>query len=126
MTDVTKIVKDAAYITVGLGVIGFQKAQVRRQELRKQLDAQLVDARQQLAKLADRDQLKVVEDRFKVVEERFEDLEERFEQLLDGLEDRLPEQAREVLKQGREAVKEAQGQVRALVARANRTGTQAA
>lgn len=29
--------KDALYVSVGLGVIAFQKAQVRRQELRSQL-----------------------------------------------------------------------------------------
>ncbi len=35
--DLSKTLKDAAYITVGLGVIAFQKAQVQRQELRNQL-----------------------------------------------------------------------------------------
>ena len=33
MADLPKTLKDAAYVTIGLGVIGFQKAQVRRQEL---------------------------------------------------------------------------------------------
>lgn len=35
--DINRTVRDGFYVTVGLGVIAFQKAQVRRQELRKQL-----------------------------------------------------------------------------------------
>ena len=38
---VTDSLKDAAYVTIGLGVLGFQKAQVRRNELTKQLEAQI-------------------------------------------------------------------------------------
>jgi hypothetical protein len=37
LDDIQKAVRDCFYITVGLGVIAFQKAQVQRQELRKQL-----------------------------------------------------------------------------------------
>ena len=33
MMDVTKSIKDAGYIAVGAGVIGFQQAQVRRREI---------------------------------------------------------------------------------------------
>lgn len=40
MADVQKTLKDALYVTVGLGVIGFQKAQVRRRELTKQVEDQ--------------------------------------------------------------------------------------
>ena len=49
---VTKTLKDAAYITVGLGVIGFQRAQVRRQELTKQLNEQVSQTRGQVEKVA--------------------------------------------------------------------------
>ena len=35
--DITTVAKDAGYVAVGLGVIGFQKAQVQRQELIKRL-----------------------------------------------------------------------------------------
>lgn len=40
-SDITKTVKDAAYVAVGFGVIAFQKAQVRRRELEQQLEVQL-------------------------------------------------------------------------------------
>src|SRR5205814_9684374 len=35
--DFRKTVADAGYVTVGLGVLGFQQAQVRRRELQKRL-----------------------------------------------------------------------------------------
>ncbi len=35
MADVPKDLKDAAYVALGLGVLGWQRAQVRRRELAK-------------------------------------------------------------------------------------------
>ena len=112
LDDVTKVLKDAVYVTVGLGVLALQRVQVQRNELRKQLDGQVGDARTQLQSVT-----KVVDDRFKVVEERLQGVEERVETLLDQFEDRLPEQARELAKQARQAAKDARGQLRALVRR---------
>ena len=40
-TDFNNALKEAAYIAVGLGVLGFQRAQVQRVELMKLLEAQL-------------------------------------------------------------------------------------
>jgi ElaB/YqjD/DUF883 family membrane-anchored ribosome-binding protein len=39
--DLNNAVKDGAYVAVGLGVLGFQRAQVQRVELTKALEAQL-------------------------------------------------------------------------------------
>jgi hypothetical protein len=39
--DATKTLKDALYVTVGLGVIAFQKAQVQRVELQKAVEERL-------------------------------------------------------------------------------------
>ena len=39
--DATKVLKDALYVTVGLGVIAFQKAQVQRVELQKAVEERL-------------------------------------------------------------------------------------
>jgi len=129
--DITKVLKDALYVGVGLGVIGFQKAQVRRVELTRTVKGQigeakgrvdgigttgdelLGDARDQVQKLLDG-----AEDRVKLVEERLSALEEQIEALLDQLEDKLPEQAKDLVKQAREAAKDARTQVRALVNRA--------
>jgi len=41
LEDATKVLKDALYVSVGLGVIALQKAQVQRQELQKALEARL-------------------------------------------------------------------------------------
>jgi hypothetical protein len=38
LDGVTNAVRDAAYVSVGLGVIAFQRLQVRRNELQKALD----------------------------------------------------------------------------------------
>jgi hypothetical protein len=40
-TDVNNALREGAYFAVGLGVLGFQRAQVRRVELTKQLESQL-------------------------------------------------------------------------------------
>jgi len=56
---VTDTLKDAAYVGIGFGVLGFQKAQVRRQELIKQLgdqraqiEAQVAEGRKTVTSLA--------------------------------------------------------------------------
>ena len=110
--DLTKLLKDALYVSIGLSVIAVQKAQVRRQELTKQFSGQVGDAKSQFQTLSKR-----FDDRVKVVEERLEGVESRFEALLDQLEERLPEQAREPFQQARTAAKEARSQVRGLAHR---------
>src|SRR3954469_3986572 len=118
--DIRNTLKDAFYVTVGLGVIAFQRAQVQRQELRKQLESQFGDARQQVQKAG-----KTLDERVKVIEERLQAVEGRFESALDQVEERLPEQAKAVVKQAREAAKEAQGQLRGFVTRGNNTSAAA-
>jgi hypothetical protein len=96
----TKTLKDAAYITVGLGVIGFQRAQVRRRELSQQLNTQLQETRGQVEKLA-------------------KDLEDRVEPVIGQFEERLPAPARDLVNQARDAAKDVQTQLRSFV---NRNG----
>ena len=110
--DLTKLVKDAFYVTVGLGVIAVQRAQVRRHELTKQVSGNVDDAKSQFQSLTKR-----FDDRVKLVEERLEGVEERFEAVLDQLEEHLPEQARELAQKARAAAKEARTQVRSLTRR---------
>jgi ElaB/YqjD/DUF883 family membrane-anchored ribosome-binding protein len=103
--DLTKLAKDAVYVTVGLGVISFQKMQLQRRDLEERVRGQ-VDGLS-----------KRVEERVKTAEERFEAIESRVEAALDQFEERLPEQARAASKQARTAAKDARTQVRGLVAR---------
>ena len=63
--DVASAAKDAAYVSVGLGVIAFQRLQVRRQELHKALSGQSDEARAALDLVG-----ALVGDRLKVLEER--------------------------------------------------------
>lgn len=36
--EITSLAKDAAYVAVGFGLIGFQRAQVRRREIERRLE----------------------------------------------------------------------------------------
>lgn len=96
--EVTKTAKDAAYVAVGLGVMTFQRAQVRRRELvelaRQNLPAfegQLSDVRAELGK------------RVKDIDGRIEEITVRVQTQLQPYEDRLPAPAQAVLGQAREA-----------------------
>jgi len=122
--DVQDLARDALYVTVGFGVLAFQRAQVAREELTKVVESQWGDAHSNL-KLDSiggtvEDRLKDLEQRFSGLQGQVEDVldtvEERVEALLDEVEDRVPEgAAREWFSTARDAAKEARGQVRQLV-----------
>ena len=63
--EVADVVKDAAYVSVGLGVIAFQRLQVRRNELSKALRGEGSDPSGPLGAVTS-----LVGERLKVVEER--------------------------------------------------------
>jgi len=50
--DIPKTVQDAAYVTVGVGVLAFQQAQVRRREAQADLEARVQKARSVIARQA--------------------------------------------------------------------------
>ena len=110
LDTVTDTARDAFYVTVGAGVIAFQKLQVQRVELSKTITAQLDEAKgsangslatakAQLDSASD-----LASDRVKVLEERLTALEGRLESLLNQLEGKLPEQAKDLVKQARDLV----------------------
>ena len=100
INDVTKTLKDAAYVAVGFGVLAVQRAQVRRRELEKRFEVSGGQLRDQLAKVADE------------VEERLEPVVEAVDAQLDQLEVYLPDQAKVFLRQARTTAKEAGAQLR--------------
>ncbi len=108
MADVGKTLKDAAYVAVGLGVLGFQRAQVRRQELIKQMKAQRFPVNPQLARGQLGDMVKTIDDRFRPVRQEIEGR-------LDEFEGRLPGQAKDLVKTARNLAKDTEDQVRKLV-----------
>jgi len=65
LEDVGNAVKDAAYVSIGLGVIAFQRLQVRRNELTKSLGSSADEARGTLDVVGN-----LVGERVKLVEER--------------------------------------------------------
>lgn len=65
LDELTKVLQDAAYVGIGLGVIAFQKAQVQRQELSKALQGAADDARSTVE-----DNLKLIEERLRSVASR--------------------------------------------------------
>lgn len=107
LDDIQKTVKDSFYVTIGLGVIAFQKAQVQRQELQKQVEGNLGGARS------------LVTDGLKTIQERLEAVETRIDTVLDEVEGQLPEQARAVMHQARETAKDTRTQLLDLVDRTN-------
>lgn len=80
--DIPKAVEDTFYTAVGLGVLGFQRLQVHRQELKRTMAATLGDYRQAL------------DDGLRTVEERLADLDDRFDEAYESVEPHLPEAAR--------------------------------
>ena len=65
LDELAKVLQDAAYVGIGLGVIAFQKAQVQRQELTKSLQGAVDDARTTVE-----DNLKLIEERLRSVADR--------------------------------------------------------
>jgi hypothetical protein len=63
--EVTAVVKDAVFVTVGLGVIALQRVQVRRNELSKAIATQAEEARGALDVVGG-----LVGERLKAIEER--------------------------------------------------------
>ncbi|MCU1485014.1 MAG: hypothetical protein JWN67_1760 [Actinomycetia bacterium] len=117
MNDPRTLLKDAGYVAVGLGVIAFQRGQVRRRELEKQLG----DAGQQIDKLA-----AAVEEARKLVEERVgalgdqldrtvDDLETKVTATLDEIRTLVPEQALGAFDSAVGVAKDATGQLLDLV-----------
>lgn len=132
-TDFNETVREAAYVAVGLGVLGFQRAQVQRVELMKQLEAQLsnlseltntlnsqaetylntareqiAEAREQFNRIStDLPDAGAVRDQLtdlaKAVDDAIAPARQQFEEQLDRLEELLPEAARNVVQAARAA-----------------------
>jgi hypothetical protein len=103
--EIPKMVEDTLYTAVGLGVLGFQRIQVHRQELKRSVSASLDDARE------------VVDDGLKTLEERLADLDDRFDEVFESVEPHLPEATRGPARQAVALAREARHHVFELVER---------
>lgn len=102
--------RDAAYITIGFGVLTFQQVQVRRREVKAKVEETSAARRQQLEELLQR-----IEHELGSIDERLDRLEATLDGTVDRINERLPEQAAQVVGQAHEIAKTARQQVRGLV-----------
>jgi len=113
--DIANVAKDATYVVIGAGVLGYQQVQVQRRELAAKL--------QEPATLAERvstvrgdltEAVHSMDTRVEDLMDRVEEIIERVEAVFAPFEDRLPTQARDVAKQVHVQAKDARTQLRSM------------
>ncbi len=116
------VLRDAAYVMIGFGVLTVQQVQVRRRDLVNSLSDQSVVKQLGLGKDQVEELVKGLETRLGQLDARLDQLETKLdsavESLLDSVSDKLPEQAGAFLGQAHEVAKAARKQVRGLLASA--------
>jgi hypothetical protein len=106
---VTDLARDAAYVAVGLGVLGYQRVQVQRVELKNKLsqdlslEQRLGDVRQGVAK------------GFHQIDDLTESATNFVESTLQPLEERLPASVTQITAKAREQAREVRTQIRQRV-----------
>jgi exonuclease VII small subunit len=115
--DIAAVAKDATYVVIGAGVLGFQQAQVQRQELLKKLaDPKAgLEGRVKAVRSDLSGALHTVDTTVEDLMERFEEIIGRLETAVAPLEERLPSQARDLAKQAHVQAKEARSQLRTMI-----------
>jgi hypothetical protein len=106
--DVRKTLEDAAYITVGVGVIAFQQAQVRRREVQAALEKQARETKSFLESRAQNGKGKlegVAKDVSGRVEPLVGDLRQRVEPLVEQIQS-VPVQVKQVVEAGTSRARE--------------------
>ena len=112
--DIANVAKDATYVVIGAGVLGFQQAQVQRRELMAKLQdpSSNLSDRVTAARGDLNEAVKNVDAKVEELMDRAEELIERVEAVFAPFEDRLPTQARDIAKQAHEQAKDARTQIR--------------
>ena len=106
--DAADKAKDAAYTVVGLGVLGFNKAQAGARQLvtavkSKDLNGHVSTIKEQAGSVA------------KKADEQFEAVITKVEEKTQPLEEKLPEQARNLVKKAQDTGRDTRAKVRAKV-----------
>ena len=109
--EIRKSIQDAAYVTVGVGVLAFQQAQVRRREAQADFEAQAKKARASFERTA-QDVRSTVETTAKDVRTKAEtfgsEARERVEPLVEQLQG-VPAQVKQVVEAGATRARELVG-----------------
>jgi len=112
---VVSVARDAAYITIGFGVLAAQKAQVKRRELGKQMTEKMHSVKFEVPTPNVDDVKHTVETQFSKLEARLDALEATLDKAVESFEQRLPDQASTLVGQAHDMAKAARKQVRGLV-----------
>ena len=111
---VVDVAKDVLYVSVGAGVLAFQRAQVQRVELTKALETRMAEGRKQVSDLT-KAATTTTEGQFAKLDDQLTAIETRVDDVLEQVQVRLPKPAGEVLGQARTAAKGARQQLRTLI-----------
>ena len=103
-------VRDAAYVTVGFGVLALQQAQVRRREVVRGIATRFGASKSQVEQM-----LAKFETQLAKLDARVVAMETKIDATVEKFEERLPHQAAAVVGQAHGLVKAARKQVRGLV-----------
>ena len=113
--DIANVAKDATYVVIGAGVLGFQQVQVQRRELMAKLQEPSTIAERVSTVRGDvTDAVHTMDTRVEDLMDRVEEIIERVEAVFAPFEDRLPEQARDITKKAHVQAKDARTQLRNL------------
>jgi len=107
--EVTGMARDAAYVVVGLGILGFQKAQIHRAELKSKLAGEL-GLEDRLAEVRD-----TVSSGVQHIDGLVEGAVQLVESTLQPLEDQLPPAARDLAQKAHTQAREVRAQIRDLM-----------
>ena len=112
--DIANVAKDATYVVIGAGVLGFQQAQVQRRELMAKLQDPSSNISERVTAVRGdlNEAVKNADAKVEELMDRAEELIERVEAVFAPFEDRLPTQARDIAKQAHEQAKDARSQLR--------------
>ena len=112
--DLADVAKDATYVVIGAGVLGFQQAQVQRRELMAKLQDPSSGLNDRVTAVRGdlNEAVKNVDVKVEELMDRAEELIERIEAVFAPFEDRLPAQARDIAKQAHEQARDARTQIR--------------
>lgn len=126
--DISNTLKDGAYVVIGLGVLWFQRAQVQRVELTKQLEGwlgQLSDwpaaLNSQVEGLGDTTRVRAetartqVAQLAKALDERVQPVRQQFDEQFDRVEQYLPSSARSLAQSVRAAAADPEQRLRNAV-----------
>jgi hypothetical protein len=106
----TAALRDAAYITVGLGVVAVEQVQARRRQLVEAISIRFGASKTHVETL-----LGTFEARMAKMDEQVDAVEARVDMIVDRLEGVLPEQAGVLFGHARDLTKGARKQVRGLI-----------